>query len=172
MSQDFEAAVGLVLSFEGGYSNHTKDPGGATNYGISLRFLRGIEPDATEDDIRKMTLVRAKALYREHFWDSIRGDDLPYSIALGVFDSAVNQGVGYASRTLQNVVAAKEDGRIGPQTVAAVLARTGGTWERHDLLVNFFAKRAMGYALNKNIRTFGLGWFRRLLRVFLYCVLA
>jgi len=36
----FEDALPTVLRHEGLYSEDPADPGGATNYGISLRFLR------------------------------------------------------------------------------------------------------------------------------------
>ena len=44
----FEKAVEKVLEHEGGYVDHKADPGGATNYGISLRFVKqstGIDLD-------------------------------------------------------------------------------------------------------------------------------
>jgi lysozyme family protein len=36
---DFNQAVKVILQHEGGYVDNPNDPGGATNYGISLRFL-------------------------------------------------------------------------------------------------------------------------------------
>lgn len=36
----FEDFVKVILKHEGGYVDHPNDPGGATKYGISLRFLQ------------------------------------------------------------------------------------------------------------------------------------
>ncbi len=61
---NFEKAVEKVLEHEGGYVDHKNDPGGATNYGISLRFVKqstGIDLDVDgdgdidADDIKAMT---------------------------------------------------------------------------------------------------------------------
>ncbi|MBX9704870.1 MAG: hypothetical protein K5Q00_01335, partial [Gammaproteobacteria bacterium] len=36
----YDYAASVVLLHEGKYTDHPADPGGATNYGISLRFLK------------------------------------------------------------------------------------------------------------------------------------
>jgi lysozyme family protein len=41
----FDACVAFVLANEGGLSENPSDPGGCSNFGISLRFLREVEPD-------------------------------------------------------------------------------------------------------------------------------
>ena len=45
----FEEAWSYVKENEGGYVNDKNDKGGATKYGVSLRFLKGLERD--EGDI-------------------------------------------------------------------------------------------------------------------------
>jgi lysozyme family protein len=70
----FETAIDVVLRHEGGFVNNVHDSGGATNFGISLRFLRDYpgdgdfdgDGDVDIDDIRKMTLTDAKRVYRKH----------------------------------------------------------------------------------------------------------
>ncbi|HFC6667126.1 TPA: glycosyl hydrolase 108 family protein, partial [Neisseria meningitidis] len=37
MSDEFNRFIERVLSHEGGYVNHPKDPGGETNWGITKR---------------------------------------------------------------------------------------------------------------------------------------
>jgi len=100
--ENFDRCVRAVLSEEGGLSDHPQDPGGLTKYGISRRAY----PDL---DIRRLTMDDAIDLYRRDYWNPVHGTDLPASLALLVFDSAVNQGVGTAVRLLQKAVGVKED---------------------------------------------------------------
>lgn len=74
-NEHFEKALETVFAHEGGYNDVKGDKGGATNYGISLRFLKLADEDidgdghVDADDIRALTLESAAALYKEHFWD-------------------------------------------------------------------------------------------------------
>lgn len=73
--KNFEKALETVFEHEGGYNDVKGDKGGATNYGISLRFLKLADEDIDGDghvdanDIRALTLESAAGLYKEHFWD-------------------------------------------------------------------------------------------------------
>jgi len=76
----------FVLSWEGGYVNDPRDPGGETKYGISKRA----HPDV---DIKNLTIEQAKAIYREEYWNRINGDELTFPEALALMDFAVHSGV-------------------------------------------------------------------------------
>ena len=52
---NFEKAHEFTSRWEGGYVNHAADPGGATNFGISLRFLKSQGLDI--GDIATATLI-------------------------------------------------------------------------------------------------------------------
>ena len=57
---------------------------------------------------------------------------MPPSIALLVFDSAINSGIGRAVRWLQDAASVAQDGVIGPRTLQAIdllTARPGGSGE-------------------------------------------
>jgi len=121
---DFEKAVRLVLGFEGGVSDRplSEDPGGLTNLGISTRFLRSI---GDPRDVRDLTVADAVELYRRHFWNKVKGDDLPEPLATTVFDHAVNAGPGTAGRLLQTLLNEygadlAVDGAIGAATLGAL----------------------------------------------------
>lgn len=143
----FSQALAFVLDHEGGYVNDTRDPGGETKYGISKRAYPDVLiADLTKDD--------AAAIYRRDYWDACRCDDLPEAIAIMVFDAAVNQGVGAATRMLQAAASVPVDGRIGPQTIrASVLA---------PVLPALYEQRRERYEANKNFAIYGRGWLRRL----------
>ena len=159
---NFTDAAKIVRVYEGGYSDHPLDPGGATNLGITMAELGKWRGGAvSKADVKALTWDEAAAIYRRKYWDAMRCDDLPAGIDLAVYDCAVNQGVGRAARYLQQASGAKVDGIMGPVTVAAVSMVDPGT-----LLAEFMAQRMLGYGLlQKLFKTFGLGWSRRLMGI-------
>lgn len=141
---NFEKAVSTVLQHEGGFVNDADDPGGATNYGISLRYLVQHAPDDLKDlidtdgdgeievdEIRNMSEEAAKRIYRQDWWDKFKYEELcDHDIAAKVFDLAVNMGSKQAHKLLQRACRASgkflvDDGIIGPntRTVAKKLIR-------------------------------------------------
>lgn len=148
----FDKAFFLVIEHEGGWSNHPNDPGGLTRYGITQR-------DYPDIDLMSLTLDGAKAIYKRDYWDAIKGDYLPATIATLVFDSAVNQGVYRATKLMQRALGVSADGIIGKRTIAA--AQNADPYEFAAL---FGAERALHYASLSTFDVFGRGWMRRLLR--------
>lgn len=160
MDANFPSALAHVLHYEGGYSDHPSDPGGATNLGITKAVLEAHRGHAvTKADVRALSQAEAAEIYRARYWNAARCDGLPAGIDLAVFDCAVNQGVGRAARYLQQAAGAAVDGQIGPKTLSAVAAINAS-----ELLTEFMARRMNGYGLlAKLFATFGLGWSRRLM---------
>ena len=106
----FENAIPVLLQHEGGFVNHPSDPGGATNYGISLRFLANHpeigdfdgDGDVDVQDIANMTVEDACNVYRQFWWDKYRYYLInDQTIATKVFDMSVNMGASRAHRILQ-----------------------------------------------------------------------
>jgi lysozyme family protein len=163
MRESFPAALAHVLRYEGGYSDHPSDPGGATNLGITRAVLSDwLGRPATKAEVRNLQTETAAAIYRARYWDACRCDELPAGLDLAVFDCAVNQGVGRAARFLQESVGVSIDGKIGPQTLAAARAAHPA-----ELLREFMARRMNAYGLlTKLFAVFGLGWSRRLMATF------
>jgi hypothetical protein len=83
----FNQAVAFSLKWEGDYSFDKDDPGGETKYGISKRAY----PDV---DIKSLTKLEAERLYKKDYWDKAGCDSMEPKLAIAVFDSAVNCGVG------------------------------------------------------------------------------
>lgn len=157
MNRNFEAALKLVLKHEGGFVNHPRDPGGATNKGITLAtFRRYVKPRGSVADLKALTVEQAGIVYRRRYWDAVIGAELPTGVDYAVFDYAVNSGPGRAAKELQRVVGATVDGRIGPQTLKAVHAKHPGA------IINALCDRRMAFL--KRLRTwptFGRGWTNR-----------
>lgn len=120
MKSSYDFAIRQVLLHEGGYTNEASDPGGPTNWGITIYDARAYwKPEATAADVRAMPLDVAKTIYKEKYWDAVEGDDLPAGVDYVVFDYGVNSGVSRAAKVLQRAVGAQSDGHIGPKTLAA-----------------------------------------------------
>jgi lysozyme family protein len=158
----FARAMAFVYDWEGGFSDHPSDPGGATNLGITQKTLDDFRqkfPDwGLPGDVRVLTKPHASRIYVKGYWEPVRGDELPSGIDLLVFDCAVNQGTGRAIRMLQQAAGVAIDGDFGPITLAAVRQAT-----RHTLMREFATLRALAYVRTGNMATFGLGWMRRLM---------
>jgi lysozyme family protein len=127
MDRNFARALALVLKSEGGWSDNPADPGGATMKGVTLAsFRRYVKADATGADLRRISDGEVATVYRRFYWDAVLGAELPDGVDYAVFDFAVNSGPGRAARCLQAVLGATQDGRIGPATLAAAMARPAG----------------------------------------------
>lgn len=163
----FEASLQVVLAWEGGetVTDDPLDPGGITRWGISLAFLRRIDPGAGPDRIRALDRDEAAAIYARNFWRPIRGDQLPPPLALFTFDSAVNLGVPRAVRLLQQAVGADVDGIMGPRTVNAARAAAQRPQRLTQALADMAAGRLQIYATRPGFPRFGRGWTRRVLDV-------
>lgn len=122
----FELAIRKTLEHEGGYVDHPNDPGGATKYGISLRWYRSvIDPNATVNDIKSMSVEDAKTLYRDHFWIDAYDRIFSERVAAKVFDMAVNMGKSQAHKLAQRAAQAcgaklEDDGVLGPVSIGAI----------------------------------------------------
>jgi lysozyme family protein len=172
----FEMAVRFCLRWEGGYVNHPADPGGATNFGITLNTLRGLpdpdldgDGDVDADDVRALTVEQARVFYRERVWNALGLDGLPGPVGVAVFDAAVNCGARRAVVWLQQVCnAAGEDlacdGLAGPRTREAVRRVCDGRCGAEMLAVAHVLKRMAYYnrlAGDSRFRQFHLGWTNR-----------
>jgi lysozyme family protein len=156
-ASSFERALALVLRHEGGYVDHPRDPGGATNLGVTLATLSHARGrPATKADVRELTRAEAAGIYRRSYWDAVQGDDLPAGIDLLLFDLAVNSGPARAVRILQRALGVAEDGVAGPRTRAA-LARA----DPKAVIAAVTRERLLFLQRLPTWPTFGRGWRRR-----------
>src|SRR5712664_1318708 len=105
MKSTYEACLPLLLAHEGGYTNDAADPGGPTNFGITIYdYRKYVKPAATAADVRAMKLEEAKAIYRAKYWDAQRCDELPAGVDYAVFDYGANSGIGRSGKVLRRVL--------------------------------------------------------------------
>jgi lysozyme family protein len=121
-----------IVAREGGYVNDPDDPGGATNFGVTIGTMRRLGLDLTGDglvsvaDVRKLTRAQAIDIFITHYFERPQIAALPSSVQSSVFDMYVNAGSN-AVRILQRLLGrmgqeVSVDGVIGPQTIAAAQA--------------------------------------------------
>jgi lysozyme family protein len=145
MADNFETALKFTLQWEGGFANDPRDPGGATNMGITIATLsHELGRPATIGeviDLSRTAAGRARVadIYRKKYWNTIGGNRLPPGIDLLAFDIAVNSGPG---RALQWLDATHNLTPV--ERLHALDKKRRGFW-RH---LKIFAR-------------FGSGWFRR-----------
>jgi lysozyme family protein len=169
MKKNFPTIMGWLAVYEGGFVNHPRDPGGATNRGVTQRVydaFRRRQGVATQS-VRHLTDAEHDAIYRQQYWNPVRGDDLPSGLDATVFDFAVNSGVSRASKYLQRALRAKGqkvavDGIIGEMTLDAIntVARRGGL---ADLIIYINERRFAFVRQLSTFDVFGKGWTRRIM---------
>ena len=115
-----------------------------------------VDRPVTEDEMKSLTVDDVTPIYKQNYWDRVKADDLPSGVDFAVFDLAVNGGVGRGAKMLQAVVGVKQDGGIGPQTLAAV-----ANMDAVDIIYNYTARREDFYRSLSTFDTFGRGWLRR-----------
>ena len=172
----FEKAVKLILKHEGGYVNDPVDPGGATNYGISLRFLKGTgdldlgdidgDGDIDKRDIKKMKVEEATKIYKRYWWDKYNYEKINSAeVGTKIFDMSVNMGGKQAHKLAQRACNdlgshLADDGVLGPLSFHEI-----NSYETEEM-VEALRKRHRGfyeYLIKKKpqFEKYRRGWMRR-----------
>ena len=156
----FDDCLPFILESEGGFVNDPQDPGGATNLGVTLGTLSGwLGRAATVAEVQALTPQTVAPIYQADYWNAAHCDACAAGVDLMVFDTAVNQGVGRAIRTLQAALGVTVDGGFGPATAAAAQLADPAT------TVNAIAAaREAFYRSLPTFPRFGDGWLARVAR--------
>lgn len=185
---DWEKIINKVLENEGGFVDHRLDPGGATNHGVSLRWLLQLgdvdndgvlegdfdgDGDVDVDDIRMMTREDSIKLYRERWWEPNHYSQIhSIRVAYKAFDFAINMGTKGSGRIIQRAVNRvmadhlKVDGNLGAKSIQAINGIVS-TRKAHQQLVRFICAEALARYVRiyekdpSRYVVFLLGWSRR-----------
>lgn len=161
---NLKPSLALVLAHEGGYVNHPRDPGGATNQGVTqavydaYRRLKGLPTRS----VKFIEAAEVEAIYRQNYWRLVRGDDLPAGLDYALFDFAVNSGVSRAIKFIQRGVGFTGDGVdgiIGDITMSRILDAAKVDEER--LIIGLCNERMKFLRGLATFDVFGKGWTRR-----------
>ncbi|HEY7229436.1 MAG TPA: glycosyl hydrolase 108 family protein [Pseudolabrys sp.] len=158
MKPTYDICLSHVLAHEGGYTNHPSDPGGPTNFGITIAdYRKYIKPHAAARDVRTMTLDEAKLIYRKRYWDAQRCDELPAGIDYAVFDYGVNSGIGHSGKVLRRMLKLPDrQSTISDEVIAAAHAA-----ECAALIAGICDERLRFLRSLGTWPVFGKGWSRR-----------
>lgn len=168
------AIVGATFAIEGGYVNDPKDPGGATNHGITERVARAT---GYEGDMRALPVEFASDIYARDYiqrpgFDSV----IAMSPAVGqkLVDAGVNAGPARSSRWFQTSLnhlsrggadfqTVTVDGQIGPRTLAAyqALERKRGRVKACELTLKLVDAQQAAHYMQLGMPTFLVGWVDR-----------
>jgi len=119
-----------IVTREGGYANDPDDPGGATNFGVTIHTMRRLGLDLSKDgkvtelDVKLLTKDRAVDIFIDHYFKAPKLHLLPSLLRPSVFDMYVNAGSN-AVKILQRMINEmgsdlRVDGVLGPLTIRAV----------------------------------------------------
>lgn len=184
MTYEKFAAIGqFILKHEGHLADNKNDPGGITNYGISLRYLIGIGAVDPKDgylygdmdhngviddnDIKLMTPEEALKIYQTQWWERYGYDRIGFlPLAAKVMDFSVNAGPKRAAILLQRTFNECDvtgaplvvDGSAGNATLNAVNAFSG-----QKLILAQYKLAMIDFYLGLKKTMFIEGWTRRAL---------
>jgi len=157
MKKNFEECMARLLEHEGGYVWHAQDPGGETNFGVTRAvYEQYVGRQVMDGEMEGLTHDDVYPIYKENYWDAVRGDDLPSGVDWSCFDWAVNSGKSRASKALQRIVGVEADGGIGPMTLRAV-----AEVEPEEIIKQMHYVRDKFYRSLDTFEVFGKGWVRR-----------
>lgn len=168
----FENAMQVLLTQEGGFSNHPSDHGGATNHGITQSELRRWRGNAVSvDDVRNLSVAEATAIYKANYWDAMNLDALRNGDLQAVlFNQGVLNGPQTVIMALQQLVLANVDGVLGADTIAAIERFGNDTALAMHVLCEMQLRYVRIVQRNASQIVFLEGWLRRTQDLMLECV--
>lgn len=160
-TREFTRASDIILQHEGGFQKSPDDPGNWTGYGRGNGVLKGTKYGISAAqypnlDIENLTKDDARLIYFSDYWRKVRGDRLPFGIALVLFDFYVTSSPAAVIKSLQDAVSVKQDGLFGDRTLAAVF-----THNQRYVIEQLTTNRILYYTGLKNFPQNKGGWIRR-----------
>lgn len=156
MLERYNKAFQFMVKNEGGFSNHQKDKGGKTLYGVSSYYFpevyKKLESAKSDLEIHEILF----AFYYNNFWNPLYDQIRSERLAVRLFDLGVNLGIKTAVKCLQRACGVKIDGIFGRDTLRST--------NLYDIYGNFIAEADKYYRSLADFPTFGRGWINRLYR--------
>ena len=142
---NFDRCFKFLLQFEGGFVNDPKDPGGATNLGVTQATLSAfLGRQASIAEVKALTPAKAGQIYRAKFWDHVNGDNLPDGIDCAVFDFGVHSGPTRGVAALQRAIGVADDEVVGDVTTKAAI-KAAATSDKAKATINAICDDRMAF---------------------------
>ena len=155
-------ALVFTLAWEGGFTNHPLDPGGATNYGViqsrydEYRKFKGL----AKQSVKFITKSEYEEIYDKYYWDPVRAQYVSGPLGLALFDTAVNLGVGGCISRLQASLKVPITGKWTKE-ISDVIHSADQTAVAINICKLRIAKRYARVKQNSTQRVFLRGWLNR-----------
>lgn len=124
---DSKQLIPIILKWEGGWSNHPSDKGGATMRGITYSTFcawrqQQHRPQPSVADLRQLGQEEWNSIFLSFYWHKWKADLIEnQGIANLLVDFAWASGAATSIRHIQkNVLCLKPDGIVGPLTLRAI----------------------------------------------------
>jgi len=149
--------------YEGGNVDDPDDAGGRTSRGVTQRVYtawrkrQGLQPQ----DVWHATDQEVASIFKDNYWNVIRGNDLAAGVDIVVFDGAINSGCSQSVKWLQRALGIKDDGQCGDVTIQHVKDNAD-----HDQLIeDILAQRMVFLKHLKGWKKYRRGWSARVANV-------
>jgi hypothetical protein len=161
-----EEYMPTLFQHEGGYVNHSSDPGGATNKGITFKTFKrysedllGVKP--TLGNLKRLTENQASAIYEEGYWNPSGAKGISdKQIAWLYYDTYLNGGGREVLRETAKSIQVKGTIKGINMGIEKYLGK--------NVFYNFKSERLCRYdriiEKNPKLSVFRKGWYRRVNR--------
>lgn len=152
-----KAYINIIIdNVEGGFVDHPSDPGGATNWGITIHTARS---HGYTGDMRNLPREKAVEIYYNHYWKGKFFSKIENHLAFHLLDCHINSG-NHVNKIIQHALGLKQDGVIGPATLNAISTTPEGL-----AITLFNVARMRFYSTLSLYSVYGRGWTNRLLKL-------
>lgn len=159
-----------LLAHEGGYVNNPKDPGGATNKGVTLKafqkYAEDLGVEGSVDNLKRLTKEQAALIYEKGYWNPSKATTInDKQIGWLYFDTYLNGGgTDVLTKTISNF----DTGKLsGIKALNSLLP----AWQPENIFYLYKCERKCRYDAiiekNAKLETFKTGWYNRVDR-FIY----
>ena len=158
---NFDKSIDLLIKLEGGKTDEKTDRGGRTNLGITQREFDAWNKknNLPLTDVFSIDNQTAKQIFKEGYWNIIKGDELPRNIATAILSDALLSGPQDSIKFVQKMLGLKPDGIMGPMTISKI-------WEKSKTSDAEFARAILNkqkeiYLADEQSKIYGQGWANR-----------
>ena len=159
---DYTKLIPFIKKWEGGFGNHPKDKGGATNKGVTLATYRMVyDKNKTVDDLKNMTDKEWEHIFKVFFWDKWKGDCIKNQSVANILVDWYWMSGNIGVKKVQELFGLKVDGIVGSKTLGKINS-VDGEWlfkRIWELRLNYYNKIVKN---NPSQKVFLQGWLNRL----------